>query len=533
MKIVTVAEMRALERQAAERGISSAALMERAGVAVAREVRRSQHGVAGRNIAVLVGPGNNGGDGLVAARCLADWGARVSVHLLAPRSLDDANYAAVLQRDMQTAEAGDQEFMAFLKESLARADIVLDAVLGTGRSRPLEGVFQAVLAAVGQAKAERPGLQLVALDLPSGLDADSGAVDPLCPSATETITLGFPKHGLFRFPGAARVGRLTVVDIGIPPELAEGISVELITASLVAGVLPPRPLHANKGSFGRVLVVAGSGNYIGAAMLACRGAQRAGAGLVTLAAPRTLVNTVAGSLAEATFLPLSETSTGAIAQGAVQELEEQLQRYDVLLMGCGLGQHPETQAFVADLLLGGLPVPSRVLLDADALNALAGIPSWWGRLGREVVLTPHPGEMARLLGSTVAQVQEERLALARKAAGEWGQVVILKGAFTVVAAPSGAARVSPFANPALASAGTGDVLAGITAGLMAQSPGATYDAATAGVFLHGLAGERFVRERGDAGLVASDLLAVLPEMLREVKQAGASHVAFRDNREML
>ena len=533
MKIVTVAEMRDLERQTAERGIPSFALMERAGAAVARAVRRSQHGVAGRKIAVLVGPGNNGGDGLVAARYLADWGARVSVHLLAPRSREDTNYAAVLQRDIRISEAGSQDFLTAVQASLARADIVLDAILGTGRSRPLEGVFQDVLVAVGQAMAERPGLQLVALDLPTGLDADSGAVDPLCLSETETITLGFPKYGLFRFPGAARVGRLAIVDIGIPPELAEGIPVELMTAGLVAGVLPRRPFDANKGTFGRVLVVAGSGNYIGAATLACRGAYRAGAGLVTLAAPRTVVNAVAGSLAETTYLPLSETSTGAIARGAVQELEEQLQRYDVLLMGCGLGQHPETQAFVADLLLGGPPLPSRVLLDADALNALAGGPSWWGRLGQEAVLTPHPGEMARLLGSTVAQVQEERLALARKAAEEWGQVVILKGAFTVVAAPTGVARVSPFANPVLASAGTGDVLAGITAGLMAQSPGATYDAATAGVFLHGLTGERFARERGDAGLVASDLLAVLPGVLREVKQAGTSPAAFRDREEMI
>lgn len=516
MKIVSVEEMRALEARSEAAGVSTEELMQRAGLAVAREVRRLLGGTAGARIAVLVGPGNNGGDGLVAARHLADWRARVQVYLLAPRAPEDANLAAVDERGVLV-----QEGVGDLQTYLGAADTVLDAVLGTGRSRPLGGAFKEAFEVVRRERARRPTLKTVALDIPSGLDADSGAVDPAAFPADVTITLGFPKQGLYRGAGPAAAGRVAVVDIGIPGEDAGAVSLELMTAEGVRSILPRRPADANKGTFGRALVVAGSGSFIGAAVLTCRGALRAGAGLVTLAAPAPLVAMVAGSLVEATYIPLRATPSGAIAKEAAEELRTRLDEYDAVAVGCGLGQEAETRAFLEGLLLGGGQGPALregvpVVLDADALNILASMDGWWKRLQARGVLTPHPGEMARLAKESIAEVQDDRVASTRKEARTWNQTVVLKGAHTVVARPDGLTRISPFAVPALASGGTGDVLTGIIAGLMAQGV-EPFNAATAGVYLHGRAGERFTELHGDTGLIASDLPALLPDVIRELR----------------
>lgn len=520
MKLVTVQEMRELERRATEQGISTAQLMQRAGEAVARAIRSEMQGAAGRRVVVLVGPGNNGGDGLVAGRRLAAWGSEVLLYLLNDRSSEPLAAAAV-DHGAQIALALQDTGRGELRRALGRADVVLDAVLGTGRSRPLEGLARDALTEVRAARAARPAMRVVALDIPTGLDADSGALDPAALPADVTVTLGFPKPGLYRMPGAAVVGRVVVADIGIPTGLAGDITSDLVTRELAASLLPERPPQSNKGTFGRLLVVAGSGNYVGASMLACRAAVRVGAGLVTLAAPASLVSRVAGDLPEATYLPLTETASGGIAREAAAALAPELPRYDALLAGCGLGQHPETALFLEELLLQELPLPPAGVLDADALNILAGLPGWEKRLRVKAVLTPHPGEMARLLGLSAATVQEAREARAREAAAAWNQVVVLKGAFTVVAGPEGRMRISPFAVPALASAGTGDVLAGAIAGLMAQGVGPE-EAAAAGVFLHAAAGRRWSEVHGDAGLAASDLPGLLPDVLRDVKLAGAS-----------
>ncbi len=538
MKIVSVEEMRALEAQSEAAGVPTAELMLRAGLAVAREVRRALGGAAGRRVLVLVGPGNNGGDGLVAARHLASWGAKIDGYLLAPRREDDPELIAALesgirlQRSIEEGDAarrnsrdggagGGDPAGGGLEHDLRNADLVLDAVLGTGRSRPLGGLVKEAFDLVRRAKARRPALRTIALDIPSGLDADSGAVDPSVFPADQTLTLGFPKQGLYRGPAVTAAGQVTVLDIGIPAGYARDIVLELITRDTVQGLLPERPVDANKGTFGRVLVIAGSGNFIGAAILACRGAHRSGAGLVTLAAPAPLVTAVAGSLVETTYLPLPATQTGAIATMGAALVRDRVADYDAVAIGCGLGQEEETKAFVASVLFGGGQAPALrenlpVVLDADALNILAKTDRWWSRLRVQAVLTPHPGEMARLLRSTTKEVQRDRIAAARGAASTWGQTVVLKGAYTVIAAQGGLARVSPFAVPALASAGTGDVLTGVVAGLMAQGL-EPYEAATVGVFLHGRAGQRFTQLHGDTGLVATDLLAHLPDMIREIR----------------
>jgi NAD(P)H-hydrate epimerase len=409
------------------------------------------------------------------------------------------------------AAAQDKSLKGF-GELLASATCVLDALLGTGRLRPLGGVFREVLGRVAEAKKERD-LCIIAVDLPSGLDADTGAVDPACLAVDMTVTLAFPKVGLFSFPGAARVGELKIADIGIPEHLAASVKTELITADLARASLPGRPPDANKGSFGRVLVAAGSVSYIGAAYLACSGALRVGAGLVTLATASSLQPIIAAKLAEATYLPLPEDGSGIIAAGAAKTLSEALGRYDVLLLGCGLGQHPSTAGFVRALLSAEA---KPAVLDADALNILSQVPAWWQLFG-EAIITPHPGEMARLCGLKLAEVQADRLGVARNFAAKWHKVIVLKGAYSVIAAPDGQVAVSPFANPGLASGGTGDVLAGAIAGLVAQGR-PLFEAASLGVYLHGVAGEMVKESLGEAGMLASDLLPVLPVVIKRLKE---------------
>ncbi|MBI4336414.1 MAG: NAD(P)H-hydrate dehydratase [Chloroflexi bacterium] len=509
--------MRRLESQAVEAGTSTDTLMERAGLAVARKARER---VAGRDhvaqVVVLVGPGNNGGDGLVTARHLADWGCHTAAYLCGARRAEDPKLELAARKGAHVIAATDDPGLSRLRTLLADADLVVDAVLGTGVTRPMGALMQGVFKALAQERGHRSSMVVLALDLPSGLNADTGEVDSATPVVDLTVTLGFPKVGLFLFPGAAHVGHLEVVDIGIPQGLAGDVSLELMEASWVQRSLPTRPPWAHKGTFGRVLAVVGSWQYVGAAYLACMGAARGGAGYVTLATPAGVYPILAGKLTEVTHLPLPEVSPDA-----VQLVRQAMGNYDALLMGCGLGQGQGAEALVRGLLAEGPPLPLPKVLDADALNLLAKLPSWWERLGGAAVVTPHPGEMARLLGQQGTVGGKERIATARDAARRWRTVVVLKGAFTVVASPQGDARVSPFANPALATAGTGDVLAGLIAGLLAQGMG-PYDAAAAGVYLHGAAGELVRQEVGDAGALASDLLPLLPRVIHRCKKGELS-----------
>jgi len=516
MKIVTADQMRQIDRECIRRGILVSTLMENAGRAVAAEVKAATGDMTGQHVLVLIGGGNNGGDGLVAARYLNEWGAHSIVYLCAKRPADDPNLKLAREHGIGVIEAGDDQGLNKLDELLADAAIVIDALLGTGSLRPLEGVFKQALEKAGRARQER-GAKIIAIDLPSGMDADTGAVDPACPYADITVTLGFPKLGLFNFPGAERVGTLKIVDIGFPAELAESITTELMDSRWAGSALPARPMNANKGSFGRVLVTAGSLNYIGAAYLACSGAQRAGAGLVTLATASSLQPILAAKLTEATYLPLPESQPGFIAAEAGDIITRQFSQYDVFLIGCGLGQDPSTVEFVSSLILEKeLPLP---VLDADALNILTKIPEWWQWLTDDAILTPHIVELSRLCGLGIDEIQADRLNITRRLAAEWHQTIVLKGAYTVVATTDGRWRLSPFANAGLASAGTGDVLAGVIAGLAAQ--GLTpFDAASLGVYLHGAAGEMVKEKLGDTGMLASDLLPALPLTIKQLKSGG-------------
>jgi NAD(P)H-hydrate epimerase len=519
MKIVTNEQMRLIEQRSEEAGVSTDELMENAGLAIARIVRRELGSLVGAHVMVLVGRGNNGGDGLVVARRLRSWGCSVSVFLTGPRPEGDPKLAAVTERDIYAGTICGEGSLAKLSELLAGTDIVVDAVLGTGRSRPIEGILREVLVLVREASERHSGPGIIAVDLPSGVDGDTGAADDAALAAYLTVTLGRPKAGLYRFPGATLAGEIEIAYIGLPNDLDGDVAVELVTRRWASDHLPKRSASAHKGTFGKTMVVAGSSNYIGAAHLATAAAGRAGAGLVTLAIPRSLVTDVAASAPEPTYLPLPESAPGVIEAGSSDLVLDGLNGYSSLLIGCGLGQAPETADLVQRLLLSGAELPPTII-DADGLNLLPKVAGqeWWKGLSRPTILTPHSGEMARLTGLSIAEIEGERLAVAAESAVKWNAVVVLKGAFTVVATPDGRATIAPFANPAMASAGTGDVLAGTIAGFLAQrlSP---ETAAILGVFVHGRAGEAIRRRMGDSGLLASDLLRAIPRTVRRLRGA--------------
>ncbi len=517
MKIVTSDQMRTIDRRAAETGIATSFLMENAGRAVAEETRGFVDYIAGRIVLVMAGPGNNGGDALVAARYLHEWGADVSVYLLSERTPEDKNLALAKQRGIPLAFLHKDIKYAKLKNILSKAEVVVDGILGTGRARPLEGRFKEILNRINLEKQRRPQLITVAIDIPTGMNADTGAADQSCLKADLTVTLGLPKPGLYSFPGAGMAGKVIVADIGIPERLSRNIKAGLITTEWAQSTLPARPASANKGTFGRVLAVVGSENYIGAAYLACMGAARVGAGVVTLSTAKSLQPILASKLTEVTYAPLPETAKGTLSAKASSAILSILPYYRVLLMGCGLGQHPHTRDFVRNVLTGLPENPPVLILDADALNIVAGMDGWWKQLPVSTVVTPHAGEMSRLMGLSIEQLQGNRLEMCRKAAAHWGKIVVLKGAYTIIADPAGRIRISDYASAGLATAGTGDVLAGAIAGLAGQGM-PPFDAAVLGVYLHAAAGEMVKGELGDAGMLATDLLPALPKTIRELKE---------------
>jgi NAD(P)H-hydrate epimerase len=509
MHVVTVEQMRDIEQRAErEYGLTSPMLMEYAGRSIAEHLRDKLGGVVGRKVLVLVGPGNNGGDGRVMGRYLAKWGAQVTIFSWKERQLEVAG---------ESRAVGDD--LAELREAVAQCDVVADALLGTGHSRPLDPTMGTALALVATEHALRPGLLVLAVDLPSGLNADTGALDDGAIAADLTVTLACPKVGLLLFPGAALVGELRVGSIGLPPEMGYIGKLELIDDVLVRALLPLRPLDSNKGTFGKVLVVAGSSLYVGAAYLASAAAARVGAGLVTLATTATRAPFYATLLPEATYALVDEDATPEARADAVLAV---LRGRQAAVIGPGLDLEGQTSIFLLRLLEGirALSDDERpcLVVDAGALTLLAQVDHWWERLPMNTVLTPHPGEMARLRGGEpVSGGGADRLEIAWQSARTWKHIVVLKGACTLMAAPDGALLANWPPNPALASAGTGDVLAGTIGGLLAQGV-SPFAAASAGVYLHSRAGLRVRARQGDAGMLASDLLPELPLGLRDVRQ---------------
>ena len=507
MKIVTNSEMRRLEQMAGELGLPAPALMENAGRAFV-DALADRWRLAGLRAVVLCGPGNNGGDGLVAARHLADHGAKVSVFQVGRPPSNDAKIMLLVERRVPIRRL--EEGIAPLSAWLETADLVVDALLGTGRRRPIVGLMAEVLAMVGASR--RRGLKIAAMDLPSGLAADTGEIDPATLPTDVTITLGAPKRGLFLPPGGALVGEIVVVDIGIPSSLTDPLSVDLIDRALIRTLVPSRPAAGHKGTFGRLFVAGGSSRYFGAPWLSAMAAIRVGAGLVGLAVPAPSVPTLASRSPEPIYAPLPH-SDGGLDEPAANRLIEELEGATALVVGPGLGTSRNSMTFLLKLLehLRATDESPKVLIDADGLNLLSEIDEWWKLIPPNAVLTPHPGEMARL---TRRPTIPDRIEAALEWASLYEGVLVLKGAHTVVATGQMAA-VSPIATPALATAGTGDVLAGVIGGLIAQGAN-PYDAARAGVYIHGMAGRNLEESMGPAGAIAGDLLAELPFVLKNM-----------------
>ncbi len=508
MHIVTVAEMRELETRADhEYGLTSHILMENAGKSAAdilvAHINRPRS-VAEPEFLILVGPGNNGGDGLVMARHLRKWGGKVSLYRWKEQRL------TIDEEDVPEKDTQEK-----LEEKLQRASYVLDALLGTGVSRPLPESMRNLLGRVRQEREKRDTLRVVAIDLPTGMNADTGEVDPGTIPADVTITLACPKQGFFFFPGREFTGTLYVGDIGLPAELEAHLHSEMLTGALVKSMLPKRPLDSNKGTFGKVMLLCGSPPYPGSAFLAGSGAGRVGAGLITLAVTKEMHAIYASAFHEATFVLLPDEGAESFERSGT--LLDHLDGYRSLLIGPGLGQSPSTREAILQILehLRALPDEQRprLVIDADGLNNLSALERWWTLLPTDTVITPHPGEMGRLCnGLKVSGGNVDRLELARSKAMEWQVTLVLKGACTIIAEPAGRTRINWLANPALATAGTGDVLAGLVAGLLAQHV-STYDAASASVYLHAAAAELVSAEIGYAGLLASDLLPKIPRAM--------------------
>ncbi len=489
--------------------IPAGTLMENAGRRVVEEIERSWGPVKEKTVVIAAGKGNNGGDGLVVARLLKERSARVSVFLLTPPDALGGDARTRLERFQKISGRVSilkDETLSDLERELSQSDLVVDALFGTGLSSPIEGLAARVIAAINAS-----GKPVVAVDLPSGIHTDTGRVMGIAVKAAVTVTFALPKRGLLLYPGSDYTGRLTIADIGIPQDLVRRLpaAVEWITPAEVADSLKRRPTNAHKGSFGHVLVIAGSGGKGGAAVMASLSALRIGAGLVTLALPAGLEGTLPDRPLEIMTLPLPQTGDRSVGKAALEPLIKFSQDKTVAAIGPGLSTHPETAEVVRGLITQ-LAIP--MVIDADGLNNLVGHLDLLSRARAPIVLTPHPGEMARLVGTTTAEVQADRMGVAADFVRRHPVTLVLKGARTIIVSQSGAITINSTGNPGMATAGTGDVLTGMIAGLIAQGH-APDRAACLGVYLHGLAGDVAAAEIGAVGLLAGDLIHRIPSAI--------------------
>ncbi len=510
MKITTAAEMREIDRATTERfGVPSLTLMENAGSAIAQFILE-EYGQANR-IAVVCGKGNNGGDGFVVARKLHRAGRVVEVLLLASASDLRGDALAMFERlplrpiILQTTQALEAES----SRSLASCDLIVDAILGTGFQPPVKGLYADAISAIN-----RSGMPVVAVDIPSGADSDAMSEQSgegmARADAIVTFTAPRPAHVF----GNLTRGPIVIAPIGSPPEaIVSKLNLELTTPHDIAALFAPRPVDSNKGMYGHVLIVGGSLGKSGAAAMAGMAALRAGCGLSTVATPASALPSVAGFAAELMTEPLPETDIGSIAMGAIESgaFGQLAKPVDVVAIGPGIGRNSETAEFVHEAVhLTKVPL----VLDADGLNAFQNHTDRLDGRQRPLVLTPHPGEMSRLAGISIQDVQADRLNVARNFARQHQLILVLKGNRTIIALPNGTAWVNPTGNPGMATGGTGDILTGTTAGIIGQMQNDVPRAAIAAAYMHGLAGDIAAEKMGEHSLVATDLLSALPEAFR-------------------
>ena len=524
MKVATAAEMRQIDQNTIEGiGIPGIVLMETAGSAIVRAIQ--QHYPTCKRIGIFAGKGNNGGDGIVIARQLAHTGYDVHLFLVSPPD----SFTGEARINLQIAKNLKLPITEILTDAalgieksvslnhIASCELLVDAIFGTGLRGEVRDPIATIINGINNLS-----IPVLSVDLPSGLDADTGNLLSTCVQADRTITIGLPKRGLLVHPGAELTGKLEVVDIGFPEQVidAQNIKVHWTTAAQAAQWVPPRPSASHKGTYGRVFIVAGSTGMTGAAALASEAALRAGAGLVTLAIPKHLNPILEGLLPEVMTLPLPETDAGSLAVSATSTILEFAERTkSVLAIGPGLSQNPETVTFVHQLVRENhdQELGLRMVIDADGLNALAQDRQIISLLDKETVLTPHPGEMARLANAPIPTLEADRISTAQQFANEHGVTLVFKGAPTVTGAPNGNVWINSTGNPGMATGGMGDLLTGIIAGFMAQGV-PSENAAALGVYIHGLAGDITSERLGTHGLIASDVLKAVPESISSLIQ---------------
>ena len=514
MRVLNANQMREADRRTIEEiGIPSIVLMENAGRQIVAAMEAVYGNVGELQVAVLCGRGNNGGDGFVVARTLQQRGGDVGVFVIGQiadiRGDARTNVEILGRLGVTIVEINDEQAWDLHFSEISACDVIVDAIFGTGLKSPLSGMLETVAADVNGS-----GIPVIAIDLPSGLSADTPEPIGDCLHAALTVTLGAPKLPLVLPPGEAHAGDVVVADIGIPLEVfdaLDGPRIELLTRERMRAAIAPRAPESHKGDFGHVLVIAGSRGKTGAAYLSAMAALRSGAGLVTIATPRSCQPILASLAPEYMTEALDETAEGAIDLSAIDRVLEM--PCDLIAIGPGLGTSPGTVAFVHALVDRGT-VP--LVLDADALNAFRDdVDRLAGRDGRDIIITPHPGEMARLAGIPASAVQARRIEVAQQFAAAHQAYVVLKGHRTIVAGPDGQTFINPTGNPGMATGGTGDVLTGTIAAWLGQLLDAQV-ACTLGVYLHGLAGDLAEAEKGDVAMTASDVLAHLGTAIQEL-----------------
>jgi NAD(P)H-hydrate epimerase len=512
MKLVTAEQMKELDRRATEEfGVPSIVLMENAGLRTFDLIYSILNEIGSYHVAIICGRGNNGGDGFVVARHLHQVGVDVRVFLIGTvdgvKGDAKINLEIAQKSGVSITEVADA---APLRMPLAHSDLIVDAIFGTGVKGEITGLAGDVIDVINAS-----GKPVVAVDLPSGLESDTGEICGKCVQAIATVTFGLPKIGLATYPGAAYAGDVAVAEIGIPEAAFDTAEINTFytEADDVLYRLPEREPDAHKGTFGHVAVLAGSVGLTGAAAMSSMAAVRIGAGLVTLGVPASLNNILEVKVTEVMTVPMPETVERSFSKTAIVEALELISHCNAVAIGPGLGRNPDTVAFVHELLP---QIEKPMVIDADGLNAISEDVRVLSKLKAPVILTPHPGEMSRLTGTTTQAIQSNRLNIARDAAKKLGVILVLKGAATVIASPDGEAWINSTGSVAMASGGTGDILTGSVVGLLAQglSP---MDAAVCATYLHGRAGELAAEIIGEAGAAATDLLPLLPKAIAELR----------------
>lgn len=514
MRLVTASEMGSMDKKAInEYGIPGVVLMENAGLRVVEVISQILGDLKGKKVVIFAGKGNNGGDGFVVARHLHNLGSEVQVFLAAePEHIkgDAAVNLNIWQRMGQKIYSLTKNYnINSVRLALMNADLLVDALYGTGFKGTLREQIVPFVEAINNSS--KP---VVSIDIPSGLEADTGRANGPCVIASHTVTFALPKLGLVLPDARPFVGELHVVDISIPESVTYGGDIKrfYITNTLVNDWLPRHSGMEHKGTYGRVLTIAGSRGMSGAAVLAAQAAARAGAGLVTLGVPAGIHDITEVKLTEAMTFPLPQTDEGLLSRSAIDPILERARKSDVLALGPGIGSNADIAELVKKVLLE-INIPC--VLDADGLNMMVGKTELFKLVKSNLILTPHPGEMARLTGKTIQQIQKERLKITIKKATEWQSVLVLKGAGTVIAGPDETLLINGTGNPGMATGGTGDVLTGLIAGLVAQGVQPLH-AAAAGVYLHGVAGDIAAKNLGMAGMLAGDLLDQIPAAMKNL-----------------